>query len=649
MNKGKFISLLLAGIMAFSCICLVSCKNDDKNKGSNNSSPNGNNNNNNNNNNNQEEKPEPIPTTDEYLVKNGITPYKIVIPQNASSDIKFAASELNYFFDLATGTSLEIVNDSNIVDYKGKYLSLGKTKLEESAEIDTSFSVLGMDGYRIQTYGNACIMTGGTDVAVIYSVYGYLALQFNLEIYAENVFTYNETKNSKLINVSVTDIPDIPVRTGGTYLAYYGTLQQMARYRMRNIGEGWGLWGHSHFVILPPEKYLEAHPDWYNKEKSQLAWENEAMREEFIIQLEKKILESDDENFIFMLGLEDNWNIAVNDTQKYNEIKNKYGGFDSAVQIYFLNYVVKKVNAWAKTTCPQKTLEFAMFAYQQVVEPPVKWDAQQGKYVPVSDDLILEPNLAVQLAPILTNVSHSYFDGTVNSTTKRQFEGWSALAKKIQVWAYSTNFADYLAPFNSWGSIKRNYMEYKNIGVSFLFEQGCLKSVPNYMELRQYLVSKLSWDTTLDTEKLILNFMKAYYKESFQPMYDYFTLMRTHLVSLEEKGENYCAKTWNNMATTSTNYFFEEENMPKLFLDQCERLIDKALSLTEDEEIKFRIKKDRMPLRYILLTAYKNYYSSTEYLAMVEDFRAVAEQANFIYFSELDRRVSDLIDSWIVS
>ena len=40
--------------------------------------------------------------SDTYLVKNGVSPYSIVIPNGASDKLKTAAEELKYFFSLST-------------------------------------------------------------------------------------------------------------------------------------------------------------------------------------------------------------------------------------------------------------------------------------------------------------------------------------------------------------------------------------------------------------------------------------------------------------------------------------------------------------------------------------------------------------------
>ena len=272
-----------------------------------------------------------------------------------------------------------------------------------------------MQGCCVKTYGDAIVMVGGSDQGSIYAVYDYLKLQFDLEIYAEDVFTYSKDSTFKLIDVDVTDIPDMPIRSAGTRCAYEGgasvptkfpnkpmsTYQARQRYRITTKSESWGLWGHTHFLILPPKKYAEEHPDWYNEKQSQLAWENEEMWDTFAENLKQFIIDAEPSQEYFMLGQEDNFDLGCHDRGKYFQLKTKYGEQNSGVELAFLNYVVKKINAWMAEEMPNKKAKFYMYAYQQTEDPPVVWDEQKKSYVAASKDLIIEDNLGVQLAPII--------------------------------------------------------------------------------------------------------------------------------------------------------------------------------------------------------------------------------------------------------
>ena len=71
-----------------------------------------------------------VKDTNNFLVKNGKSDYKILIIQTPSDLEKEAANELVLFLKKATGVELEIINDQE-TDCCGKYLSVGKNALWE--------------------------------------------------------------------------------------------------------------------------------------------------------------------------------------------------------------------------------------------------------------------------------------------------------------------------------------------------------------------------------------------------------------------------------------------------------------------------------------------------------------------------------------
>ena len=648
MKKLKRLALVLLAIATCGLSCFTGCKNGDENDSTDSSSS-----------------TQTIATTNTYLSKNGYTSYKIVLPETASSTLTFAAEELQYFFNLATDANLTVISEAEVTDTKGKYLSIGETKITEDADPDYSYEAVGLQGFCVKTYGDAMVMVGGSDKGSLYAVYEFLRMQFDLEIYAEEVFTYNDSPMVKLIDVDVTDVPDIPIRSAGTYLGYDGTATYKAqqRYRTTSRSEAWGLWGHSHFAILPPETYAEQHPEWYNKDQNQLAWENEEMWDVFAENLKTFIIEADPSQEYFMLGQEDNYNEGYYDKAKYDQMKAKYGGQASGVQLAFLNYVVKKTNVWLAEEYPNRHIKFYMFAYQQTELPPVKWDADKKAYVAPHEDLILADNLGVQLAPIIQKDSqHGYTDmnpmtgNPANADNNLAFKGWSAICKTLTVWAYSTSFRDGLHPFNGFYAFKQNYEMYKDIGVEFVFEQGAISwIVGNFMELRQYLISKLMWDTSLDTETLIVNFFKAYYRDGWENMYTYFHLIHERQLEITlsdfNRGEGYFLTTNSNISIGYKDWIMVPECFPLGLLQQCEKEVALAIEKANaigDSEAAFAMEKDRLPLRYLLLTIYKSYYDPVEYVAMVRDFERLANEIGMTATDEVSWfPISGIIDAWL--
>ena len=77
-----------------------------------------------------------LPVTAYAIAADGKSDYSIVIPEDASGDVTFAASELQTFFADATGITLPILSDTNLsFDEDKPYFSLGKTSIFEGTKL----------------------------------------------------------------------------------------------------------------------------------------------------------------------------------------------------------------------------------------------------------------------------------------------------------------------------------------------------------------------------------------------------------------------------------------------------------------------------------------------------------------------------------
>lgn len=589
---------------------------------------------------------ETVPTTETYLVKNGVSPYKILIPENASSQLQFAANDLQFFFQEATGVRLEITTTVDHV--QGKYLSIGNTAIKTAAGVTTGYDELNRAGYKVVTYGDAIVMAGYSDKSSTYAVYGFLGKQFGLEIYGEDVYEIRKVTDAKLVDLNWADIPDIAFRCGGISYSWYGTMEYMSRLRWDVMSEEWGLVTHTYFSILPPAKYLADHPDWYDDADSplEICKTNEEMKAQFIENLKQIILDTPDCTY-YMLGQEDGGPFCPCDG--CNAVRTQYNGSNSALMVLFTNDVVRKINAWAAQTIPDRKLEFVTFAYTTTEVPPVEYDSATQTYYPINKDdaLRTEANLGVQIAPIGTPISVPYLEGAARAT----FEGWSAVSDKLYLWAYSAPFSNYMVPFDGFGAFKQNYMDYVEMGVDYVFEQGFISSwVPNWHELRGYVCSKLMWDTSLDTDTLVQNFMRNYYGPGWESIYQFYTLWRLRMVELMDYG------MYSYVAGQHVQDWCQPELYPKTLLDQYEALFAEALAKNEalketDPEMYNRydlnIRAERLLIRYLQLSIYPQYYDYKTYEAMINEFMDICGAKNAVGLKEGGGTLEEVVQPWM--
>ena len=117
-----------------------------------------------------------------YFIQNGVSDYKILVSNNEDSyeaELK-AAEEIKYFIYDAYGFKLDIVfdTDESVGEYdtSKKYLSIGNTKFYKASPLNGKITQaeLGVDGFKIETYGNVVIMNAYGNNGKVFAAYGWL-------------------------------------------------------------------------------------------------------------------------------------------------------------------------------------------------------------------------------------------------------------------------------------------------------------------------------------------------------------------------------------------------------------------------------------------------------------------------------------------
>ena len=157
----------------------------------------------------------PDVTAEEYILKNGVFEYTLVIPETPSNALEVARQEFVLLFKHATGVTISsIVRDNNVrYDENAKYISFGDNEYTKSANIEYDKQALKNDGGRIITKGKSIFLLGGLDTGVITAVYDFMQICFHYEYYYRNCIQIDTgVTNLKLKNFNVTDVPDIDNR-----------------------------------------------------------------------------------------------------------------------------------------------------------------------------------------------------------------------------------------------------------------------------------------------------------------------------------------------------------------------------------------------------------------------------------------------------
>ena len=506
-------------------------------------------------------------TTGTYLLRNNASPYTIVVPTAISTEVLYAKTELIKFFKEATGVELQTVTDNNMTHTdSGLYISLGDTNLAKTAGL--SVPTLKRDGGFVKTQDKTIYILGGSDAGVLNGVYELLGELFGYEQYYKDCYTLNtEHKQIELDNYNITDDPDIDYRGWGGifYTSNMETVTEDDTMYSYRLGSTDAYWKHSMPVVhaadstksasdhnslyyFPLSMYQTSNPEFYSTESTftenswggidaQLCYTargNSAGTYDLMTTLAAERIQASLIKYVgntqytaVQIGIEDCYQMCTCDG--CTAVVNQYGAI-SATIIIFLNDVAVKVNAWMESN-PQyaRDLQYMFFAYHEVLRAPTTFPT-------ISEGVKIAPFVAI------SNMDH---DKAIDDTTTRDTTalgtisnntvyGWMkswgefglANGGKPWAWSYGSFMHDYFVFFDSYEFYKSYFAALTAVGyeMAIIQQHSAQRGTDTaFFAMNAYLNTKLAWDSSLDIDTLISNYMAAMYEDAADEMMSLYT------------------------------------------------------------------------------------------------------------------------------
>lgn len=618
------------------------------------------------------ETPPPAPPTEEFtetfLVQNGASAYKIVVPAAAGTDILFAAEELRSLFAEATGVTLEVTADTDkTFSETDKVLSVGETTVKAGSGVTAPYSELGADGLRLVTKGNTVIMAGGSDTGAMYAVYEFLERTFGFECYAADEYAIDHNVTDlRLKAFDVTEVPTFARRSVGLY-SYTASRTFRNRMRQELFNEGWVYWSHSHFKIMPVEKYYKAHPDWYSddgvlsddgqtilKNPTQLCLSNDDMRAEFTKNV-IELMDAHPECGYIMLGQEDVRTFCGCTTCSAQIAQYK----ESGVMMHFVNKVADDVQAHiAASDNPDRKFFLCTFGYHKTEKAPANYNAETDTYTPIDDTVLPRDNVMIMVAPIATCYSHSLYDDcNIRNGSAEIVRSWSAVASgHMYFWIYNKFFSYYFIPYDNFGSTVPNYEILKDVGAQFVYYQGNKETEAGGMQaLNSYVQAKLMWDHTLDPNALTADFASHYYRAAGDAFLKYYNLLRINYTLWGEQMGFHAMPTGDGGGIRDSKYWSRN------YLDQLDGCFDEMFAAIERyrhtdpalyETLAQRINVERCTVWFLYLELHFADFSYDELSEMIDSFSLTCAVQNISVWHEkylgaaVDADISQIVAKW---
>ncbi len=572
----------------------------------------------------------------------------IIISTKATEKEIFAAQELGFYLKKILGKdiTLKLVREYQLdVNVPKEFISIGETERFKSLfDLKALKDQVGEDGYKIKMTSASAYICGGAGQGTIFGVYGFLNKLFGLKIFTDDLFTFDNGKCFEMLDCEWTDKPDFPMRSLGIYPVHLekrapelGNKRYCYRMRLRQMDEGWGINNHTYFRILPPDIYKAEHPDWYDATGKTLCLTNEEMLAQFVENM-KVVIENTPDDSLYSIGMEDCPNGC--DCPNCKAQEEKYGGNASIIMLVFANKVVKALNAWLKQEYPERKIIFYSFAYTWSKFPPAIKNSD-GKYVCIFEDLALEENLGVLLAPLWANANYplnderniearfsDYSKGGI--LVKDMFEGWKAVVKHLAIWIYNCNFYDYCCPQAMWRYLDENFKWLKTFSPQHIFmEAGTGISMANFSEMKIYCVSKLMWNAEQNLDALIDEFMTPYYGDAKDKVKEYFNAIHDYADYQNDKFGR--KQVFIHFDDYPNGRLIDEKLWEKDVLEKWIKLFEDALDNRLSIKQRINVRKESLPVKLTYLELYRKTISEFEIKKLIEDIKEISELTGIDY------------------
>ena len=579
-----------------------------------------------------------VTETDRPFVVKGKSEYKVILPENAPTEIITAANYFTKYIKLATGCQLAVESQPVYTwNENEKWIVFGRDELFTAAGLSMPEDKIGISGYYIKSVGNSVFVA-------VENLNGYKRAVLSL---LDHIVGYEMYWSDTVVfEKSGATLPDMDIIEAPDFAFYYesNALNGDGRYGM-GFDNGIfisvnGSTIHNTFKVLPKASYQSAHPKWYSTEDqgvtsngTQLCYtahgdevEFNAMAQEVAgILLEAAELMPNFSTVTFTQEDIPSWCgcetcIAMRDA---------YNGSNAASMIKMLNAIDDIVQAELQRKADasgtqKRELKILFFAYRLSEQPPVKQNAD-GSYSAIDETVVCNPNVGVYIAPIRADYSDSFYTD-INASARENIRGWAAICKNLYMWIYDTNFVAYMFPNNTWDAKIETYRFLIENNAYYVMSQSQYdnNAVTHFSRFKDYIDAKASFDVNVDFNELANNYFANYFGPAAAPMRQFFDGLQSYMVYLENK---YPAVIYGGYKEKIEQSYL----WPKGVVDSWLRLVDQAYASIEhlkttDPE-KYEVYKNHILLesmfpRYVLLQFYRPTFKSDEFIKEALQFKA---------------------------
>lgn len=612
------------------------------------------------------------------VVKNGISGYQIVIPEEPSPCEEFGASELQSFLQQVTGATLPIISENDLSYSKlNKIISLGHTSHFDQTGLKMQEGTRE-DAYAITNEGRALYLYGNSDRAILYSVYEFLEDYAGVRfLAADYTFVPQSTDITLTIPVNQVNDPVFDVRAfwtadvtnDGLYAARKGLVgvwqwskpeygdgiyrdYQAVGHNMQNtIRAGVAAYG---LTEIPDNVYatdldgnrlqemIHDTPVWDVCWSDGIAEDGSFIEEVPVDEngnlqptvaqlLYYGMIQQYHENptaTYLTLQQEDTTMVCCN-CQTCNERATRYGA-SSANVVRMVNAVSDKLQEYSYSSEGNgRDIKVITLAYVFSQQPPVF--VENGQMSVYDNSVVPNENVLLQYCTMnYCNHALSIDDERQSSLHQQYLDGWGWLCsenKNMMIYTYTTNFnvtSTYAPNLRTLQQTTKYCAE--NFGTEVIIFEGGVYTDDWQQALKAYIASELMWDLDADVKALEEEYITLFYGRSAPVVQAYIDRM--------EALADYNRATYGNdyyllVADHTTDRIHNAKYWPLPALEQSvEELKAELDAIASDDTLSYD-EKARLTneLEQILLAPLMQiYFQYNEYYGSTGDYEAFTEE-----------------------
>lgn len=530
-------------------------------------------------------------TTRLALIENSKPRYTILY-DGESVNAKDAAVELQRQLKLITGADFSLKQSSE--EIKGAYISVGKTPQASRIGIGNApsdkatASIIHNDG-NLFLYGNKDNFD---------AVMSFLENDVHCRFFTPEITHYPECDENFTVDVaSRTETASFARRL---ILTDYGLVLNSDWHRHNRVKK-WEHFDHprdwfchTYSKILPRTDFAKT-PELFavvdGKPSSTMLCPTHPENIRRAKELVRKAMEDNPNKSLFSIA-ESDGSYPYCHCQRCMDYIHSHGDAPIAAHLFLVNEVAKSVADKA----PAQQVEFIVYS-MDFHKPPV--------------GIAMEPNVCMW-----------YCANTNPDNRIAELAEWQKLVKKVAIWEYGVDFYNYFHILSRFPIIVNELKHFSAMDIDgVMCHETTGARSGDLLRLRAWVLAKLLWDSSLDTDTLAREYCDGVYGKAADDMFEYYNLVNAP-----------------GRVSKTIDEFYDMKD----FLARADKCFQSALAKTPADSPELReIETDYLPVLVSRANALFNAFAEQkqdfnvdEYTAIVANIRRITTQYRISTFSE---------------